>query len=300
MSDLQVAVLNKRLRGFTFPDTLSDIEGLVDPGRYEVLDHRENYPDSDTDYTQLRVSFGDDRETWICSRWRDQRYATIIDKSSVAAPHMPELGEDPFSIAESALLQWLDAFRPFRYTSRGARYPFKIPGVSDSLVGEPNLNNCCTFVEALLVKAWTEQVEAFAWDGQRHAQAMILGDDLYSPVTALLETGIATSVPELAAPPQWTVIQGWRPSRRGHTFIIVAHHPASDRVLTLESNSSYGLNGVGFRKLGPLEDYPAGSAPQRWWENAAAPTWREIARAYPQRRQAALKVREPTWAVPGP
>jgi hypothetical protein len=44
-----------------------------------------------------------------------------------------------------------------------------------------------------------------------------------------------------------TLIQGWhRQWRSGLTFLIVDYHGPTDRILALESNSSYKLNGVGF------------------------------------------------------
>lgn len=51
----------------------------------------------------------------------------------------------------------------------------------------------------------------------------------------------------------------------GHTFLIVDHHGPTDRVLTLESNSYYKLNGVGFRVIGYLQDMEV-QPPANWWD----------------------------------
>ena len=302
MPENLVAHIPKRLRCFTGPSTESDIEGLVEPGTYFVLDHRKDFPDLDTDYTRLAVDTIEDGESWICSRWRDQRYAEVTeDQPAPASSGMDDrnLADDPMAIDESRLLESLDLFRDFTYVRDGARYPYEIPGISPSIVGPPAQNNCCTFVEAFVVKAWLD-LPGFSWNKDRHAQAMILSDrDLFSPVTALLETGIADDHPADSVPLPWTVMQGWRPRNGGgHTFIVVAHHPPTDRLLTLESTTAGPLDGVGFRKFGNLRDFPPGQTPQRWWENHSAPTWSWLRGHFTERRQAALKVRNAQWAVP--
>ncbi len=302
MPDNLIARIPQRLRCFTGPNTESDIEGVVEPGSYPVLTHRENHPDETTDYTQLALDTIEDGESWICSRWQDQRYAEIIEDEPAPASSgidNRELADDPLSIDEFRLLDSLDLFRDFTYTRTGARYPYEIPGVPPEIVGPPLQNNCCTFVEAFVVKAWLDS-PGFSWDSRRHGQAMILsGNDLFSPVTALLETGIADEHPADSIPLPWTVMQGWRPRNGGgHTFIVVARHPPSDRLLTLESTTARPQDGVGFRKLGNLRDFPAGQAPPRWWENNSAPTWQWLRGHFTERRQAALKVRNPQWAMP--
>jgi hypothetical protein len=93
------------------------------------------------------------------------------------------------------------------------------------------------------------------------------------------------------------VAQGWRTSTSGHTFIILARHAPTDRVLTLEANLAYSLNGVGYRNLGNLRNFPGCRPPARWWENAAAPLWRDIvARCASGLKMARLNVTGTSWA----
>jgi hypothetical protein len=162
----------------------------------------------------------------------------------------------------------------------------------------PKTNNCCTFVEALVVKAWQNKFNSqFKWSNTRHGQMMIFSaDDYFSPVTALVESDIALAVDDSdAAPNPWTVIQGWRQQwRGGHTFIIVDHHIETDRVLTLESNSSYRLNGVGFRMIGNIGEF--NNPPENWWNRTDLWTWERIKSTYRYRKQAWLKVSERTWS----
>ena len=199
-------------------------------------------------------------------------------------------------IPESALVNRLGAFAPFTYDLDDARYPYALPGVTLPLA-PPNTNNCCTFVEALVVAAWADTQPGFTWNKQRHRQMMIIGnEDMFSPVTAVVEAGMARAVANADTPPAcWTLIQGWRQQwRDGHTLLVIAHHPATDRVLTLESNSAFKLNGVGFRAIGNLTAV-GGRPPPRWWDLPDLWTWAKVCSVYRFRRQAALNVVPGDW-----
>jgi hypothetical protein len=116
-------------------------------------------------------------------------------------------------------------------------------------------------------------------------------DDFYSPVTACVGAQMADAVPDPGgAPHPWTLVQGWRHQwRNGHTLIIVDHHVETDRILALESNSGYRLDGVGFRALGSLRDLN-GTPPADWWDDSRSWIWERFCSTYRFRRQAALKV----------
>lgn len=294
MLDKQFVTVLKNLKGYTKSDTHSQFECWVTKGTYECLEFRPNFPNANTDYAKLDIDTVADGDTWICTRWRDKVYAEVREQDAPPTQEdLPESHED--GVEEAGLVGLLEAFRDFRYTPRGARYPYELDGISVKL-SPPRKNNCCTFVEALVIKAWLNHDENFRWDGRGHADMMILGSDLFSPVNVLVERGIALPLNELAPPAPWSVVQGWSSNNNGHSFIIVDHHADSDRVLTLESNSAYGLDGVGFRRLGGLKDHPPAQAPAHWWGNPRAPTWRDICRWYPKRRLCALKVNNVRWA----
>jgi hypothetical protein len=197
------------------------------------------------------------------------------------------------NIKESVLINLLEKFHPFTYELHAARYPFPLPGLSVPL-SPPETNNCCTFVEALLVKAWADTHPEFKWGSKRHGQMMILSaDDFFSPVTAVIESGMGSVMDDTDIKP-WTVVQGWRGKwNGGHTFIIVDHHEETDRVLTLESNSAYNLDGVGFRGIGNLRDF--NNPPVEWWKQEDLWTWERIKSAYKFRKQAALNMNELSW-----
>lgn len=205
------------------------------------------------------------------------------------------------SVPETDLIAALRPFLNFGYDRDYPRYPAPLPGVSVNLA-PPAVTNCSCFCEGLIVGAYAQRHgSAFQWNLQRHNQMMILlgPTDLFSPVTAVVDAGIATRVPDGAPPPRWSFAQSWRSSSSGHALIIVAHHAPTDRILTLEANqsSSYKLSGVGCRNFGNLRDLPGQRPPARWWENPAAPTWSGLRNASAIGiRLAQLAVTNPTWA----
>jgi hypothetical protein len=294
MPKLKARVL-VRLPGFVDPDTGSQREGWVEPGEYAVDDYKTDFPTAQTDFALLQVPGLGANDTWVCSRWNESRYASV-EAAAIPAPPEVDFAGDPFAIAESHLVDLLPHFHDFTYDLDDARYPFEVDGVHLPLA-PPRSNNCCTFVEGLLAKAWA-QTDGFEWNARRHGQMMIFSaDDFFSPVTAAVESGMAVLAPDPdAAPHPWSVVQGWRHQwRGGHTFLILAHHKRTDRVLTLESNSAYALDGVGCRGLGNLRDLPHGRPPADWWKNENAWTWERICSTYRLRQVAYLKVLNPRW-----
>lgn len=291
---MRIATTAIQLKGFVSADTASQFEGFLSPGRYVVLEELNHFPDEDTDYARIEAPTLGENDTWICARWKDQRYAILTDvdfeSTRPAAPRSD-------AIPESIVVAELAAFLDFRYDRDRARYPKVLP---DCILptSPPATNNCCTFVEGLIVAAWQQAHPAFKWTVARHHQMMIMSnDDFFSPTTALVDAGIADAIADVnAPPPPWTVVQGWRFQwRGGHTFIVVDHDPGSDHVLTLESNSAFRLDGVGMRAIGNLRDF-GGEPPDLWWERDDLWTWQRICSTYRFRSLAALKVSNPAWS----
>lgn len=290
-----IATLHNRLKGFSEADTGSQAEGFLQPGKYVVLELLENHPYGDTDYARVRAPELGAGDTWICARWKDSRYAEIKEVDFPGAKRQT-FDDAPLAVSEKDLVKLLDKFHNFTYDLDEARYPYPLPGVNVPQA-PPAYNNCCTFVEALLVKAWTYAHDSVTWSAERHGQMMIFSsDDFFSPVTAIVDSGMGIAVSDNdTAPHPWTIVQGWRQQwRGGHTFLIVDHHKPTDRVLTLESNSSYKLNGVGFRAIGNLRD--VSSPPENWWVREDLWTWERIRSTYRFRRHAWLKVKDRSWS----
>ncbi len=311
--------LSRNLKSFQEADTASTSMGTVKAGAYVLLESKMNHPDANSDYS--KVSVPDVGDVWICSRWKQDNYAEVIashqpetDSTSPApsttdgpvtdAPSasisLPRISFDDRddSIPESELVSELSEYNGYSYASTDARYPYKLKGITINQ-GPPNQNNCCTFVEGMLVKSWADNFPDFEWNNKRHNQMMVMGADLFSPVAAAVESGMAVKVDDVEAPPQpWTIIQGWKeidPPKGGHTFFIVDHHAETDRVLTLESNMALGLDGVGFRKIGMASDF-GNKPPANWWENEAVWTWEKMKNSFKFRAMATLKVKNRSWS----
>ena len=293
----KLAVLRGRLKGYVDPSTASDFEGYIEPGTYAVLEERLNYPTDETDYIRVDAPLLGAGDTWLCARWRSNRYATITDHGSGSAPRDPRV-DDERAIEERHLTQLLPAFEPYTYEPDLARYPWPLPGFKAPLA-PPAVNNCCTFVEALLVKAFADALgDDFIWGTRRHRQMMISSDeDYFSPVSAAVKSGMGIAVEEADSPPvPWTLVQGWRRQwRGGHSFLAVDHHEPTGKVLVLESNSAYRLNGVGLRGLGNLRELES-RVPEAWWESPEVWTWQRVCSTYRYRQQARLRVKDLQWA----
>jgi rubredoxin len=157
-----------------------------------------------------------------------------------------------------------------RYVSQ---YPYDI-GISIRL-DKPHpprttYDDCCTFVEALLVRAWRDAgIANFTWGKADHEKAIIgQGRDRFDSVRVLEEKGMAEPIDADELPPPWTAVQTWHTVQvvnkktkqrqdvpRGHTLLVVDVHPDTGRLLTLESNMAFGLNGPGFRSVGGVDAF---------------------------------------------
>ncbi|WP_244238956.1 hypothetical protein [Corallococcus carmarthensis] len=157
----RVAKLPARLRGFAQPDTSTQPEGYVEAGGYLVLEEKARHPTPDTDYVRLLVPQLRGLDTWVCTRWHTQRYATLVSQERSPAMARLLFDSEPLAVLEERLTTLLGAFLDYRYDGSRAYYPRALPGVRVPLA-PPRLNNCCTFVEALLVKDFSEAHGA--WD----------------------------------------------------------------------------------------------------------------------------------------
>jgi hypothetical protein len=280
-----VATLRVPLKGFNAPDTASPFEGRVEIGTWRVLETRTAGGD---DFARLALTHFGGEDTWICTKSKGVIYADVRPAPEPAA--RLDFSADPRAIDETRLTALFSSFDGFVYDRDDGQYPWPLPGVA--LRTQKKQNNCCTFVEALIVKAF-EGTSGFSWSLERHNQMMINGADRFGPVTAAVESGMAVPAPGSESPPQpWSIVQGWRTEHGGHTFLVVDHDPDTDRLLMLESNSSaeLKLNGPGYRAFGALQTF-AGKAPPLWQQSAEAWTWHRVCSTYPERLHASLKVK---------
>lgn len=305
----------------TFADasTNSTKTGFIEAGDYSLITSKLNFPNEDTDYTQIETAKG---KVWICSRWKDNNYIEThasperAESSNAATNLIDALGavsrinfdHRDDAVDEASLVDIVKDFDGFVYDLHDPAYPYNLPGVNLPVAPpKAKQNNCCTFAEGLIVKAWSDVFSDFEWNNHRHGQMMIFSaDDYFSPVTAALESGMGEKVEDVeAAPLPWTLVQGWKSKQTedepgskwsgGHTFIIVDHHFETDKILTIESNKAFGLNGVGFRKIGmasALNHQP----PENWWTLPGVWTWEQIKNSYKARAMTTLKVKNRSWS----
>jgi len=279
--------INQELKTFLDAEKQSTAIGILKVGEYDIIEIKNNYPNASTDYILL-TDTEIQKNVWICSRYKETSYASIIQPTL-------DFNNDEYAIEEEALTKLLPIFKSFTYDLHKPTYPFQLKGCNLPQ-SPPALNNCCTFVEALVVKAWEDSILNFSWNTACHGQMMILSaDDYFSPVTCLIEQKMALAVDDdNQAPVPWTVIQGWKKKwSGGHTFIIIDYDPITDRVLTLESNAAYLLNGVGYRMLGSIAKNP--KPPKSWAQNDSLWTWTRMKKVYNFRKQANLKVKNISW-----
>ncbi len=250
------------LRQFHVPDTSTPNTGTLAVGTYEVVGLEVRGTD---EYVAVK--------TWICARSNGVTYAVVEEPPVVGG------------IDEQALTTTLQRFRGYVYSINDPRYTAPIPNVDPPMKLEPpKQDSCCTFAEDLIVHAFELARFPFAWSQARHDQMMVANwNDIWSPPHAVADAGLARPVQgpstTLPLPQPWTLCQAWGKSS-GHTFIVLAVHSATGKVLLLESSSAYGFSGPGLRGLGDLDGYLSSGPPKDWWTRSSVPTWTQICELY--------------------
>jgi len=187
-------------------------------------------------------------------------------------------------ITTEALAAQLEMYLGWRYSPGDPRYPHPLPGVRLPR-SPPAQTNCCAFVEGVAVGAAVRSGIGVPWGLAAHQRAMLQDPDhRQSPVEVLVDAGIADRWPDDRVPPPWSVCQGWR-GHRGHTFLIA--DVQVDRVLILEANRGYGLDGVGWRGHGMATNI---EPPAMWHRDPRAWTWGRVRETYPELAVASLQV----------
>lgn len=248
------------LNQFGLPDTTTPKVGKLAAGTYEVVGRETSGND---EYVQVT--------TWICSKSNGVTYAVFEEPPVVDG------------IDEQALVTTLQRFRGYVYSLNSPKYTGPIPNVTVPLE-PPKQDSCCTFVEDLVVHGFQLGQWSFYWDQVRHDQMMVADwNDLWSPPHGVADAGLARSVQgpstSLPLPQPWTVCQGWG-ATSGHTFIVLAVHSQSNKVLLLDSSSAFGYSGPGLRGLGDLDAYLSSGPPADWWTKPSVPTWASILKSY--------------------
>lgn len=227
-------------------------------------------------------------------------------------------------VREADILALLPDWEAYVYSGAwAANYPnhYYLGSNNDSLRGfdldePPGLEIACNgFTQAIITEAWFRKYPQLRWNKDNWSGFIIenvwdtvnnqVGFDPFGPMTETLrgDGSIAMSVlvdaSENRPPPRWSLIQGWSKwdpvkhatenraadgSIGGHSFIIVDHHPGTDKILTIEANHGLSLNGIGMRCLGNISGQKHAGIitpnKDRLWIEKAAPTWQETKQNY--------------------
>jgi hypothetical protein len=177
------------------------------------------------------------------------------------------LAEEREPISFQAIADLLPKLIPQKYTLHGAQCPSNPPGMSLKNIGD-DTTNCCTMTGWLL--GWAFAGVAFT-SAQWKLWMVSTTDDGNVPIVpnwgprVTLEWGVGTTAPGEAP----CLIQYFTETG-GHSLIVVAHDPETDKILTLESNSAGKLDGCGWFEIGNLRDV-FNPGPQ--WMDSVKQTW---------------------------
>src|SRR5207244_2317082 len=192
---------------------------------------------------------------------------------------------------------------------------------------EPKVNDCTTFTEGLLIKAWKDVrgKDFLTWTLDLHNKWVIVGQTgatRFSTMVAaetadMVLPSVYVGVPPGGGPPSpgsdaiapspWTLVQGFENDQSspdwgtGHSYIIVDTYPAPgsnrnlDKVLILESNKPPYDDGPAFQKIADLDDVTDFNPPRDWWNADNVPTWGETKTRHPYLMVARLKVYDLRW-----
>ena len=118
MRNMKKIKINQELNTFEDADTQSGIIGKIKVGTYDIVEIRENYPNTSTDYVKL-FDLKLQKNVWICSRYKQTKYAFIVQST-------PDFSGDLYAIEEKALTRLLPAFNSFTYDLHSPTYPLTL------------------------------------------------------------------------------------------------------------------------------------------------------------------------------
>lgn len=162
----------------------------------------------------------------------------------------------------------LHQLKPQKYLLSGAQCPSNPPGISLRNIGD-STTNCCTMTGWLL--GWAFPGVSFT--SKQWSLWMVSTTDSGNVPTlpnwgprVALEWGAATTAPGDGP----CLIQYFTDSGGGHSLIVLDYDPDTDKILTLEANNAYGLDGAGWGDIGNLRDV---FNPGPDWMDSVSQTW---------------------------
>lgn len=154
------------------------------------------------------------------------------------------------------------------YKLAGAQTPVQPNGVrlNASLIGDETIN-CTQFTTFIVSQAFKTRWTSDKWARWQNTgmQRKTLDVPNYGSRVAL-DWGIGTTAP---GDGPWLI--QYFTATGGHSLIVLVHDEETDKILTLESNSHYHIDGVGWGGIGNLRDVPNPGAD---WKDKTTQTWK--------------------------
>lgn len=175
------------------------------------------------------------------------------------------------------------------YQLSGAQMPEFPPGVTflpSKYLGRET-TNCTMFTSYILGNGFGIPFSLDQWNEWQVAK----GADKtayrgYGPVVAS-EWGVGELMPKGSLPKDGVyLIQSFTTWPKGHSWLVLDYDEATDKVLTLESNTrGFGLDGIGFAGLGPVRSTNA-----KDWKTRSSVTWASRTKGYSEIYMAKLSI----------
>ncbi len=157
-----------------------------------------------------------------------------------------------------------------KYLMKGGQTPCQPKGVSlkADRVGDETIN-CTQFTTWIISQAFETTWTPDQWScWQVSGKAAETGQVPNFGPRVTMEWGIGSTHPGSGP---WLVQYFTNPKTfAGHSMLIIAHDKETDKILTLEANRSYGLDGVGGAEIGNLRDV---INPGPNWMDKVSQTW---------------------------
>jgi len=176
-----------------------------------------------------------------------------------------------------------------RYHLTQAQVPAFPPGVTflpSRSLGDSK-TNCTMFTSYFIGNGFDIPFSIDQWKEWQVAKGSRESDYRgYGPAVAS-EWGVGEMTPEGAKPVGGVyLIQSFTTWPRGHSWLVIDYDEATDKILTLESNTSRsGLDGIGFGGLGPVRSTNA-----KDWKNRGKMTWKGRTKSYSKIYMAKLAI----------
>ena len=172
------------------------------------------------------------------------------------------------SIDMQAIVDLFSQVSEQTYKLVGAQTPVQPNGIrlNSSVVGDETIN-CTQFTTFMVSQAFKTKWSSDQWARWQNTgmQKKTLDVPNYGPRVAL-DWGIGTTAP---GDGPWLI--QYFTATGGHSLIVLVHDQETDKILTLESNSYYNIDGTGWGGIGNLRDIPN---PGPNWKDKTTQTWK--------------------------